>query len=327
MTTKTVAIVIYEGVQALDVAGPADVFAEANRFLEAGEQYELVTVASSCAPLRASSGMRLVADLDFAAAATQSFDILLVAGSPDVLGLHANRELTARVREAAGRSRIYGAICTGAFVLGHAGLLDGRRVTTHWEHSRQLAQSFPLAEVEADSIHVQDGPLVTSAGVTAGIDLALALLGDGHGAQLATRVAKQLVVVAQRMGGQSQFSPFLSVPADAASAVSRIQEHVMANPGAQHSLQSLAGEVGMSPRSLSRYFQREAGMTAHEFVQRARLDSARKLLEATGKPLKTIAFECGFGSSDRMRVVFSQRLGVTPAQYRASFRREKAVEC
>ncbi len=212
-------------------------------------------------------------------------------------------------------------------MLGHAGLLDGRRVTTHWEHSRQLAQNFPLAEVEADSIHVQDGPLVTSAGVTAGIDLALALLGDEHGAQFATRVAKQLVVVAQRMGGQSQFSPFLSAPADAASAVSRIQEHVMANPGAQHSLQSLAGEVGMSPRSLSRYFQREAGITAHEFVQRARLDSARKLLEATGKPLKTIAFECGFGSSDRMRVVFSQRLGVTPAQYRASFRRDEAVEC
>lgn len=322
MTIKKVAIVIYEGVQALDVAGPADVFAEASRILQGACRYQVQVIAASREPVRASSGMLLSADMDFAMANGESFDILLVAGSPDLLRMHQDGLLTDWVREAAPRTGIYGAICTGAFVLGHAGLLDGRRVTTHWQHSRQLAREFPLARVEADAIHVQDGPLVTSAGVTAGIDLALALVSQEHGAELATEVAKQLVVVVQRMGGQSQFSPFLAVPQDSSSAVSQIQMLVMENLGAQHSLHSLAEAVGMSPRSLSRHFQREAGITPHEFVQRARIDAARKLLEASSKPLKTIAFECGFGSSDRMRLVFSERLGITPAQYRASFQHQ-----
>src|SRR5690554_1087899 len=275
MCAKEVAIVIYEGVQALDVAGPIDVFAEANRFLAPHEHYRLRLVAPGLEPVRASSGMLFLAELDFAEAADSSFDILLVAGSPDLLAIHQNNKLIHWVRKAAARARTYGAICTGAFVLGHAGLLDGRRVTTHWEHSRQLARSFPLAQVEADAIHVHDGPLVTSARVTAGIDLALALLSEEHGSQFATRIAKQLVVVAQRMGGQSQFSPLLGAPAAEESVVSRIQSHIMENPGAAHSLESLAQKAGMSARNLSRYFLREAGISAHEFVQRARLDGAR----------------------------------------------------
>ena len=293
MTSRKVAIVIYDGVQALDVTGPADVFAEANRFLASEQHYQVLLIAADYQPVRSSSGVLLTANLDFNAASAISFDILLVAGSPELVKATEDAELIAWVAQAAQRSHIYGAICTGAFVLGYAGLLNQRRVTTHWQHTALLMQRFPQAMVEPDSIHIQDGALITS--------------------------PKQLVVVLQRMGGQSQFSPFLAVPADETSVANQIQALILADLKLPHQLPELAAAVGMSPRSLSRYFQKELGISPHEFVQRARLDSARKLLEGTLKPLKTIAFECGFVSSDRMRMVFTARLGVSPAQYRASF--------
>ena len=308
MTSRKVAIVIYDGVQALDVTGPADVFAEANRFLASEQHYQVLLIAADYQPVRSSSGVLLTANLDFNAASAISFDILLVAGSPELVKATEDAELIAWVAQAAQRSLIYGAICTGAFVLGYAGLLNQRRVTTHWQHTALLMQRFPQALVEPDSIHIQDGALITSAGVTAGIDLALALVAQAHGNQLATAVAKQLVVVLQRMGGQSQFSPFLAVPADETSVVNQIQTLILADLKLPHQLPELAAAVGMSARSLSRYFQKELGISPHEFVQRARLDSARKLLEGTLKPLKTIAFECGFVSSDRMRMVFRGEL-------------------
>ncbi len=161
--------------------------------------------------------------------------------------------------------------------------------------------------------------LVTSAGVTAGIDLALSIVGERHGAGVALAVAKRLVVVAQRQGGQSQFSPFLTAPSDDNSPIARIQVHVMAQIGKRHTLEDLADHVGMSPRNLSRLFVQETGITPHEFIERARIDTARRLLEASDSALKAIAFDCGFGTADRMRAVFAQRLGVTPAQYRLSF--------
>lgn len=321
VSVRRVAVVIHEGVQALDVAGPIDVFNEANQYLAEAERYETFLVAASREPVRASSGMLLVADLDFSQADARGVDILLVAGGPSLPYTRPDPALVGWVREAAGYVTTYGSICTGAFVIGHAGLLDGLRATTHWQHTRELAVRFPRARVEPDAIYVQDGHLVTSAGVTAGIDLALALVSQAHGPKLAVAVAKRLVVVAQRVGGQSQFSPFLVAPADDSSAVMRIQSHVMASLKQRHTLQSLAGVAGMSTRSLTRYFLREAGITPHEFVQRVCIDAVRKLLEGTAQPLKTIAFECGFTSSDRMRLVFCERLGVTPAQYRSSFQR------
>jgi transcriptional regulator GlxA family with amidase domain len=320
-----VAIVIHDGVQALDVAGPLDVFKEANSYVAENCRYETVLVAQSDKPLPTSNGMRLVADLDFASAG-EAFDILLVAGGPALPHAQPDTGMVKWVREAARRSASYGSVCTGAFVLGHAGLLDGHRVTTHWQHAQELADQFPGATVDPDAIYVQDGRLVTSAGVTAGIDLTLALVGQAHGADIALTVAKRLVVVAQRLGGQSQFSPFLSAPADVASPVARIQQHVMTHLDGRHTLQTLADVAGMSSRSLARYFQREAGVTPHEFVQRARIDAARKLLEGSSLPLKTIAYECGFSSVDGMRTMFSDRLGVTPAQYRASFRRAESAD-
>jgi transcriptional regulator GlxA family with amidase domain len=317
---QVIAIVVYDGVQALDVAGPMDVFSEANTFLGHADRYETVLIAASRNPLRASNGIRLVADLTFEEAAG-GFDIVLVAGAPAPPEAEPDPTLVQWVKELPRRSSVYGSICTGAFVLGYAGLLDGRRVTTHWQDAQALAARFPKAKVEADLIYVRDGRLITAAGVTAGIDLGLALVGQRYGAETSLKVAKRLVVVAQRQGGQSQFSPYLTAPADPESPVARIQDHVMGNIGDRHTLESLAAVVGMSPRNLARHFVQATGITPHEFIERARVDAARMMLEGSDRPLKTVAFDCGFGSVDRMRIVFGTRLGVTPAQYRASFQR------
>jgi transcriptional regulator GlxA family with amidase domain len=320
---QAVAIVVYDGVQALDVAGPMDVFSEANTFLSSTDRYDTVLVAAHRSPLRASNGIRLVADLTFEEAAS-GFDIILVAGAPTPPETEPEPHLVQWVKELPWRSSVNGSICTGAFLLGYAGLLDDRRVTTHWQDAQALAARFPKARVESDLIYVRDGRLITAAGVTAGIDLGLALVGQRHGAETALKVAKRLVVVAQRQGGQSQFSPYLTVPADPESPIARIQDHVMANIGDQHTLESLAAVVGMSPRNLARHFVQATGITPHEFIERARVDAARMMLEASDRPLKAVAFDCGFGSADRTRIVFCTRLGVTPLQYRASFRQAQS---
>ncbi|MBZ9759166.1 GlxA family transcriptional regulator [Mesorhizobium sp. ESP6-5] len=320
MPVQAVAIVVYEGVQALDVAGPMDVFSEANTFVDSADRYETVLVAAHRNPLRASNGMQIMADRTFDEAAG-GFDIILVAGAPTPPETVPEPCLVRWVKELPWRSSVYGSICTGAFVLGYAGLLDDRRVTTHWQDAQELAARFPKAKVETDLIYVRDGRLITAAGVTAGIDLGLALVGQRHGAETALKVAKRLIVVAQRQGGQSQFSPYLTAPADAGAPIARVQDHVMANIRDRHTLESLAAAVGMSPRNLARHFVQSAGITPHEFIERARVDAARMMLEGSDRPLKAVAFESGFGSADRMRIVFTTRLGVTPIQYRASFRR------
>ncbi|WP_152222932.1 GlxA family transcriptional regulator [Pseudomonas sp. SCB32] len=316
---KRVAMLLFPGVQALDVSGPLDVFAEANAFVPPGQGYQVVTLAAPPLPLRASNGQWLGAD--FSLEQGLAADILLVPGGPKLPEETPSAELLDWLRTACAQAPRYGSICTGAFLLGHAGLLDGRRVTTHWSDARRLAERFPQAQVEPDRIHVRDGALATSAGVTAGIDLALALVAEDHGAAVALSVAKRLLVVAQRQGGQSQFSPFLQAPADETSPVARIQRHVQENLDQPLGVPQLAAEVAMSPRSFARIFVREAGVTPAEFVQRARIDAARGLLEGSDLALKVIAWRCGFGSAARMRRVFVQRLGVTPSEYRERFRR------
>jgi transcriptional regulator GlxA family with amidase domain len=320
MSVTKVAILMLDGVQALDVAGPVDVFAEANAVIGHKDRYEVSLVGKTRKPLRASNGMQLTPDLSLSEA-TDGFDIVLVAGGPDLPTAPADAAISTWLRAASSRARLHGSVCTGAFVLGHAGLLDGRTVTTHWQNAAQLAARFPAASVEYDRIHLRDGKLVTSAGVTAGIDLALALVREAHGAAVALAVAKRLVVVAQRQGGQSQFSPYLTAaPDNADSPVARVQAYVMANIGARLTLPLLAAELGMSARNLVRLFVAQTGMTPHAFIEGARIDIARNLLEGSALPLKSIAYKCGFVTVDRMRVLFQQRLGVSPAQYRASFR-------
>jgi transcriptional regulator GlxA family with amidase domain len=321
MTVQKVAIVVHEGVQALDVAGPVDVFAEANGFIDPQDRYETCLVAANRDPLRASNRMQIVADMSFEEASGE-FAIMLVAGGPGLPGAARDSAMSEWLVSACGRSGLYGSICTGAFALGHAGLLDGHVVTTHWQNAQRLATLFPQANVEYDRIYMRDGNLVTSAGVTAGIDLTLAIVAERHGAAIALSVAKRLVVVAQRQGGQSQFSPFLTAPSHDNSPIARIQVHVMTHIGKRHTLDELAAHVSMSTRNLSRLFVQETGVTPHEFIEHARIDTARRLLEASNQALKAVAFDCGFGTADRMRAVFVQRLGITPAQYRMSFRYE-----
>jgi transcriptional regulator GlxA family with amidase domain len=321
LALRTIAIVIHEGVQALDVAGPIDVFAEANDHIAEQDRYRTFLVAAHRDPIRASNGMRMMADRSFEDG-PEHYDMMLVAGGPALPRAEPDEKISAWLIEAARHADLYGSICTGAFALGHAGLLDGHSVTTHWQNAAHLATLFPKAKVEHDRIYLRDGRLVTSAGVSAGIDLALGIVAEDHGARVALSVAKRLGVVAQRQGGQSQFSPFLTAPADRDSPIAKVQTHVMKDVGGHFQVDKLAEIAGMSKRNFARLFVRETGITPHEFIERARLDAARNLLEGSDLPLKSVAYSCGFQTADRMRVIFAKRLGISPVQYRASFRRQ-----
>ena len=314
----TIAILIFPGVQALDVSGPMDVFAEANSFLPAEQQYAIEVLGTQEGLLRCSNGLSLAAHRHYAQA-NDAYDLLLVAGGPGLPAQPYDAALSAWLARAAGKAGRHGSICNGAFLLGHAGLLDGKKVATHWNDAAALAARFPLAQVDADSIYVHDGKLVSSAGVTAGIDLALSLLADDGGAPLALQVARRLVVYTQRQGGQSQFSPHLTPVVDAASPVAQAQQYVLAHLGEALDVDTLAQLVAMSPRNFARIFVRELGVTPARFIESARLDSARVLLAVSDAPLKTIAWRCGFGTSDQLRAVFLRRLGVSARQYRQHF--------
>jgi transcriptional regulator GlxA family with amidase domain len=318
MAVRDVAVVIHDGVQALDVAGPLDVFAAANGFLPDDDHYRCMLVAGSRTPVRSSNGMWMMPDLDYDEA-SREFDTVLVAGGPDLPGREADDVMSAWLRDWATLARRYGSICNGTFALGHAGLLDGRTVTTHWLCSAQLAAMFPTARVEHDRIHARDDRLVTSAGVTAGIDLCLALVGEDHGSEISLACAKGLVVVAQRQGGQSQFSPLLLPPSETVTPLAKVQIHVMEHISEAFPVERLAEIAGVSPRSIARMFVRELNITPHDFVEGIRIDQARNLLEATDLALKAVAFDCGFASPDQMRSAFQRKLGVTPLRYRESF--------
>jgi transcriptional regulator GlxA family with amidase domain len=319
MGKHAVAIVIHHGVQALDVAGPLDVFSEANRFLAEDEGYEITVVGGEARPMRASNGLIVTPDLDFADAATV-FGTALIAGGPALPDRDEDRAMSLWLCDWGAKAGRYGSICTGAFAIGQAGLLDGRTATTHWQEASRLAKMFPKARVEPDRIYLRDGPLVTSAGVTAGIDLALALVAEDHGPTVALSCAKRLIVVAQRQGGQSQFSPYLLQQAAPDTPLARVQRYVMEHPAEAFSVERLAEIAGTSTRSIARLFTTELAVTPHEFVESVRIDHARNLLEATDTVLKAIAHDCGFGSAEQMRLVFQRRLGLSPARYRESFK-------
>jgi transcriptional regulator GlxA family with amidase domain len=316
---REIAIVVHDGVQALDVAGPLDVFAEAASRLSSDRGYHCLLIARTRDPVRSSSGMAFLPDLSFEEAA-HDFHTVLVAGGPALPEAAANPATSAWLQHWAIRAERYGSICTGAFALGHAGLLDGRVVTTHWQNAAKLAALFPAAHVEHDRIHARDGALVTSAGVTAGIDLALALVAEDHGQALALLCAKQLVVVAQRQGGQSQFSPLLTAPVDPDKPIGRVQTYVLGHLTEALHVRRLAEIAGVSERSIARAFVAELAVTPHDYVEGVRIDRARNLLEGTDEALKAIAYDCGFASPHQMRAAFQRRLGTSPGRYRESFR-------
>jgi transcriptional regulator GlxA family with amidase domain len=314
---KTVAMVLFPDFLLLDMAGPMEVFSIANRYLEPGDGYELSTIGTEQGALRASNGVRVQPDLHIDQAC-EGYDLLLVPGGPGAYN-EKHPPLLDWLQGAVSRATCYGSICTGAFVLGHAGLLDGYRVTTHWHYTERLIRGFPKATVETDQIYVQDRNLITSGGVTAGIDLALAVVAQDHGKKIAQDVAKVLLVVMKRQGGQAQFSPLMAAVAPHETAITRVQSYVLEHLDEAFSIEHMASLANMSARHFARVFAREVNMTPMGFLQSARIDCARSLLETSDLPLKTVAYKSGFGSVRHMRFLFSEKLGLTPTQYREQF--------
>jgi transcriptional regulator GlxA family with amidase domain len=313
-----IAILVFPRFQLLDVAGPADVFAEASRQLGQPQAYQVQLIGAADRMLRSSAGVRVAMDTTVA---TQrgAIDTLLVAGSPAIEDMAGDAQLHAWLQRRARTVRRYGSVCTGAFVLAASGLLDGKRVVTHWNSTARLAQASPQACIEPDAIYVQDGKLFTSAGVTAGMDLALALVEQDHGRELALQVARTLVMFLKRPGGQSQFSAHLAALAPERSAVRAVQDHVLAHLKDDLSVPALAARAGMSERSFARVFRSEAGTTPAEFVENARIDAARRLAEDSDQPAKRLADAVGYAHVDAFRRAFARRLGLSLAEYRRRF--------
>jgi len=317
---KSVVIVVPPKAQSLDVSGPLDAFLEANRHSSRGPLYEVRLVATGAGRTIRVGGMSLVADSSIFDE-VRSIDTMLVAGTPDYAIAHTSTELHAWLRRRAPRTRRYGSVCTGAFFLGAAGLLDGMNATTHWQHAAELAERFPAAKVVPDQIYVQDGALYTSAGVTAGIDLALKLIEDDYGRDLALTVARRLVVFLKRPGGQSQFSAHLAAQIADEGRIRSLQHWILDHLSHDLSLESLASRIAMSVRNFTRVFQGETGTTPADFVELARVDAARRLLEESETPLQRIASRCGFSGPDTLRRAFLRRIGTGPSDYRERFRR------
>lgn len=308
-------LVVLDGVQALDVAGPLDVFAEANRFLDDSDRYQVTLVGAHPGAVTSSSGMEFKVHCDYAHFTAHS-DLLLVAGGPRYAEYSPEPAFIGWLnRQARGATR-FGAVCNGVFLLGHAGLLQGREVTTHWDHAERLAAGFPGARVSPDKIFVRDGNLFTSGGVSSGIDLCLALVAEDHGQALAMKVAKRLIVPMRRDGGQSQYSPYLAAVPREESLVSKVLAYVTEHIGDALSIEQIADAVGVSRRTFSRAFARQARVTPSAFVDQVRIDFSRRLLEETDLPMKTVAFRSGFNSAARMRMIFARRLDTTPMLYR-----------
>lgn len=314
---RRVLIAAFPGVQMLDVTGPAEVFSIAARL--GHEDYRVEVVAGDGLPLPASSGLRLVPH--HSVRSTRGpIDTLVVPGGEGTHHAYRDEELIRWISRAAARSRRVTSVCTGAFLLARAGLLDGRRATTHWSACAALRRRFPAVTVEEDPIFVRDGNVWTSAGVTAGMDLALALVEDDAGREAALEVARQLVLFVRRPGGQSQFSVQLAAEIAEREPLRELQAWIADNLAANLSVEALAARAHMSPRNFARAFKRETGLTPGAYVERARVERAQQALESSEAPVDVIARRCGFGTAATMRRAFQRRLGVSPVEYRNRFR-------
>ncbi|OBA71986.1 AraC family transcriptional regulator [Mycobacterium sp. 1554424.7] len=298
----------------LDVAGAGEVFAEANRF---GADYRIKIASVDGRDVTTSIGTRLgVTD---ALSSIESADTIMVAGSDDLPRRAIDPALVDAVKSAAARTRRLASICTGSFVLAQAGLLNGRRATTHWHDARLFARAFPDVAVEPDALFVRDGDVFTSAGVSSGIDLALALVEMDHGTELVRDVARWLVVYLKRAGGQSQFSTLVEADPPPQSPLRKVTEAIAADPSGNHSVKTLAAQAALSTRQLTRLFQSELGTTPARYVEMVRIDAARAALDA-GRSVADTARLAGFGSTESLRRVFVDNLGVSPKAYRDRFR-------
>jgi len=312
----TVRVLIFPGVRLLDVTGPIEVFSSANDF---GGGYQLQLVSCDGLDVLASGGIRLGADLSLDDARGPC-DVLMIPGGAEWERLIKDDALVAAVRQLSDGARCTASVCTGAFLLAAAGLLDGRRATTHWRSSAQLALRFPAVRVESDAIFVQDGPMMTSAGVSAGIDLSLAMVEKHYGAPVARSVAKDMVVFMQRPGGQSQFSARSQAPHARHEMLRTVLDAVVADPAGNHTLSAMARRARVSARHVTRLFDDEVGITPARYVEQIRLEAAQAMLEAGDETIDAVARRTGLGSAETLRRAFTRHLGVTPSAYRASFR-------
>lgn len=312
-------IVIFapSNVHSLELAGLMDVFAEANA--RVGEiVYEVAVAAEDEQPVVCGSGLRVVPDTSYLAI-TSSPDTFLVAGSVGVPAA-APREITDWFVRMAGQARRYGSVCTGAFLLGEAGLLGHQRVATHWQYASLLAERFPDAVVDGNRVFVRDGALITSAGSSAAIDLGLSLVEEDLGRDVSLHVARRLVVFLKRPGDQSQFSVHLAAQAVDRSRLYDVQQHILNQPAADLSVKALAKIAAMSPRNFTRVFTQEVGLSPSAYVDQTRIDVARSFLESSRLSIDSIAAKSGFGAARAMRRAFLSQMGTTPHQYRERFR-------
>lgn len=313
-------VVAFDGAQILDVTGPAEVFAVANRFLAPTQRsYDVAVGATAVGPVRCSGGVEIVASV--ALGEVDAVDTLLVAGGTGVVTALGDTLLLDHVARLVAGARRAASVCTGAFLLGAIGLLDGRRATTHWHDAELLQQLCPDAVIDPDAIFVRDGPVSTSAGVTAGIDLALALVEEDHGRELAAAVARQLVVFLQRPGGQSQYSSHLLHRVADRGSVRDVQAWVADHLTEDLSVPALAGRAGMSVRNFSRVFVHQVGTSPADYVEAVRVEHAKRWLESTTCSIREVAGACGFSRVETFHRLFKKRVGVTPAEFRARFRR------
>ena len=321
MAMRRVVVIAMPCTEVVDVAGILDIFYAVNERTDragASDGGYVVEVVSPVETVCAWPGLRLVADRSYRAV-RGSIDTLIVTGIDEPDDAKRDPELVRWLARMAPRTRRVAGLCTGSFVLAEAGLLDGRRATTHWAFCDELARRFPGVEVQPDPIFVRDGGFYTSAGATAGLDLVLALVEEDLGRRVALTVAQWMVVFLKRPGGQAQFSVQLSTQMADRQPLRDLQAWVLDHPGVDLSVEALARRVNMSPRNFFRVFVREVGMTPGRFVERVRVEAARRLLEETARGVPDVATASGFGSQEAMRVAFRRALGVSPKGYRSRF--------
>lgn len=317
-----VVVVAYEGVQTLDVVGPSEVLTAASLLRSrdgAPPSYEITVAAPSAGELRPVGGVRLVADVALDAV-EGPIDTLLVTGGLRAGDLVGEPAVVEGVRALAARAGRVVSVCTGALLLAEAGVLDGRRATTHWAWCDRLAEQYPAVLVEPEPIFVRDGDVWTSAGVTAGMDLALALVAEDHGERLSHEVARWLVLFTRRPGGQAQFSVQLEARAPTTPSLRELQGWIADHLGEDLAVPVLAARAGMAPRTFARTFAAEVGMTPAAYVESARIEAAKQLLELGTDKVAAVARRCGFGTVETMHRAFRRRTGTTPAMYRQHFR-------
>ncbi len=343
LSPRNVVIIVYPGVQSLDVTGPLEVFSGAQMLVEASGRgarpgplveaerrrgtdrchgadrgYRTTVVGRDGAPVATSSGLTIVPHAAIENAPT-AIDTLLVAGGAGTDRACEDEELIEWIEARAKTARRVASVCTGAYLLAAAGLLNGRCATTHWAAAGELARRYPLVSVDPEPIFVRDGPVWTSAGVTAGMDLALAMVEEDLDREAALTIARHLVLFLRRPGNQSQFSATLAARAPERSGLREVQRFAVENLQGDLTVESLAERAHMSPRHFARRFRAEVGVTPARYVERLRLEAARRRLEESGQPIAVVAAACGFGTADTMRRVFLRALGVGPAEYRRRF--------